>query len=117
MADRTLKLIMAKNQHGHSLSHTSQLTELSIDKPKEILGQATSLTHREVSIIFHMKQGGHFLAQISQEYGVELEVLEQFLGNGQEQEPDGGCYIRTWSEEKKHGEFSYSKGGTSRKQK
>jgi hypothetical protein len=266
MADRTLTLIMAKNKHGHSLSHTSQLTGLTIDKMKEILGQATGLTHEEVSIIFHMKQGGLSLGQISEEYGVELEVLEQFLpqeatpvikesvvgfeaqiealfdqgkgapeigrmlgvseravlaytlegesktyfskasepapvdlrlppttteeakqplkpqltktwaylkmdgracrrstaiasqtrrtcggdlrtkrtapgnvdkkhgqgvytlldgrryegkrhGYGKEEEPDGGCYIRTWSEDKKHGEFSYSKGGTSRKEK
>jgi hypothetical protein len=40
-----------------------------------------------------------------------------YHGHGVEVEPDGGCYTGTWSEDKKHGEFSYSKGGTSRREK
>jgi hypothetical protein len=46
---------------------------------KEILGQATGLAPADLSIIFHMKQRGLSLDQISQRSGVELQVLEQFL--------------------------------------
>jgi hypothetical protein len=45
----------------------------------ETLGQATGLTPEVLSIIFHMKQRGLCLAQINQETGVKLQVLEQFL--------------------------------------
>jgi hypothetical protein len=79
MADRTLKLIMARSKQGQSLSQISQLTELTIDEVKEQLGQATSLTLKKVSIIFRMRQEGLGLEQISQEFEVELEVLMQFL--------------------------------------
>jgi hypothetical protein len=79
MADRTLKLIMARSKQGQSLSQISQLTERTIDEVKEQLGQATGLTPKEVSIIFRMKEGGLGLEQISQEFKVELEVLKLFL--------------------------------------
>jgi tetratricopeptide (TPR) repeat protein len=79
MADRTLRLIMTRCKQGHSLNQISELTELTVGEVKEALGQATGLTPREVSIIFRMKQEGCSLEQISQEYGVELEVLKQFL--------------------------------------
>jgi hypothetical protein len=46
---------------------------------KESLGQATGLSPEELDIIFNMKQRGLTLEQISQEFGVELEVLKQFL--------------------------------------
>jgi hypothetical protein len=46
---------------------------------KESLGNATGLTPKKVSIIFHMKQRGLPLEQISQETGIGLEVLKQFL--------------------------------------
>jgi hypothetical protein len=79
MADRTLKLILTKSKQGHSLIQISQLTELTIDEVKETLGQATGLTPKEVSLIFRMKKEEYSLDEISQEYGVELQVLEQFL--------------------------------------
>jgi hypothetical protein len=41
----------------------------------------------------------------------------QMHGHGVEVEPDGGHYIGTWKGDKKNGEFTYSKGGTLRKEK
>jgi hypothetical protein len=70
---------MAKSKQGQSVSQISQLTELTINEVKETLGQATGLTPKEVSIVFRMKHEGYSLDQISQEYDVELEVLEKFL--------------------------------------
>jgi hypothetical protein len=46
---------------------------------KETLGQATSLTPTKIGIIFHMKQEGSLLIKSVSKYGVELQVLEQFL--------------------------------------
>jgi hypothetical protein len=78
MADRTLNLILTRSKQGHSLGRISHLTKLTIDRVKETLGQATGLTPKQVSIIFRMKTQGYSLDQISQEHGVELQVLEQF---------------------------------------
>jgi lambda repressor-like predicted transcriptional regulator len=74
-----LKLICSSSKAGDSLSQISELTGLSIDQVKEILGQATGLAPADLSIIFHMKQRGLSLEQISQRFGVELQVLEKFL--------------------------------------
>jgi Ca2+-binding EF-hand superfamily protein len=46
---------------------------------KEKLGQAAGLTPKELGIVFRMRQEGYSLDQISQEFDVELQVLEQFL--------------------------------------
>jgi lambda repressor-like predicted transcriptional regulator len=73
------RLICSSSKSGESLSQISELTGLSIDEIMEILGQATGLTSRSVGIIFHMKQRGLSLEEISQRSGVELQVLEQFL--------------------------------------
>jgi hypothetical protein len=62
-----------------SLSQISGQTELTTDEVKERLGQATGLTPKDVGIILHMKQRGLTLEQISQDTGIELEVLKQFL--------------------------------------
>jgi hypothetical protein len=82
MAERLLKLIITKSKQGHSIGQISELTGLTIDQMMETLAQATGLTPADLSIIFHMKQRGLSLDQIRQEYGVELEVLEQFLRHG-----------------------------------
>jgi hypothetical protein len=74
-----LKLICSSSKSGESLSQISELTGLSIDQVMETLGQATGITPEDLSIIFHMKQRGHSLEQISQRFGFELQVLEQFL--------------------------------------
>jgi hypothetical protein len=78
MSERLLNLIIARSRSGETLSQIAGLTELTEDQVKEKLGQATGLTRREVSIIFHMKQRGIGLEQISQELEVELDVLKQF---------------------------------------
>jgi hypothetical protein len=79
MAERALKLIYSKCKLGHSLSQVSELTELTIDQLKELLGQATGIAPADLSIIFHMTQRGLTLEQISQELDVALEVLKLFL--------------------------------------
>jgi hypothetical protein len=79
MAERTLNFLIAASKQGHSLSQISQLTKLTEDQVKERLGQVTGLTVDDLALIFSMKQEGYSLDQISQEYGVELQVLEQFL--------------------------------------
>jgi hypothetical protein len=76
MAER---LTFNTSQLGHSLSQISELTGLTIEEVKETLGQATGLTPKDVGVIFHMKQRGLSLEQITQESGVELEILLQFL--------------------------------------
>jgi hypothetical protein len=75
----TVELICTRSRLGDALTQISQLTGLSIDQVKEILGQATGLTAEQLSLILHMKQEGHSLEQISQEVQVALEVLNQFL--------------------------------------
>jgi hypothetical protein len=62
MAER---LICTKSKQGHSLSEIGELTGITIDEVKGKLAQATGLTPKKISIIFHT--------------GVELEVLRQFL--------------------------------------
>jgi hypothetical protein len=79
MQARTLKMICTKSKLGHSLCQVSELTGLTIDEVREILGQATGLSPEALSNIFNMKQRGLSLELISQEFDVELEVLEQFL--------------------------------------
>jgi predicted transposase YdaD len=79
MAVRMTETICAKSKLGHSLGQISDLTGLTIDEVKKILGQATGLTPEALSSILHMKQRGLSLELISQELDVELEVLEQFL--------------------------------------
>jgi hypothetical protein len=80
MEGKTLKLTCAQSKLGHSLTQISKLTGLTIDDVKERLGQATGLTPKQVSsIIFRLKQRRRGLEQISQEAGVDLEVLEQFF--------------------------------------
>jgi hypothetical protein len=74
-----LKLICSSSKAGDSLSQISELTGLTQDQVKEILGQATGLAPADLSMIFHMKQRGLSLDQISQRSFVELQVLEQFL--------------------------------------
>jgi hypothetical protein len=79
MAARALKQIYSKCKLGHSLSQVSELTGLTIDQLKEILGQATGIAPADLSIILHMTQRGLTLEQISQECDVALEVLKLFL--------------------------------------
>jgi DNA-binding CsgD family transcriptional regulator len=79
MANRILKLIMTRCKQGRSLSQISQLTEMTIDEVKETLGHTTGLTPKEVSIVFRMKEEGLSPTQISQEFDVDLPVLQQFL--------------------------------------
>jgi lambda repressor-like predicted transcriptional regulator len=74
MAER---LTFNTSKLGHSLGQISKLTGLTIQEVKETLGQATGLTPKDV--IFHMRQKGLSLEQITQETGVELEVLKQYL--------------------------------------
>jgi hypothetical protein len=73
------RMVCTKSKLGHSLSQISELTGLSIDEVKGIIGRATGLTPTCVGIIMHMKQRGLSLAHIYQETGVELQVLELFL--------------------------------------
>jgi hypothetical protein len=79
MEAQRLELIRAKSKLGHSLSQISTLTGLTIEEIKETFVQITGLTTKDVSIIFLMTQRGLSLEQISQETGVELEVLKYFL--------------------------------------
>jgi hypothetical protein len=79
MAARALQLICSKCKLGHSLGQVGELTGLSIDQLKEILGQATGIAPADLSMIFHMTQRGLSLEQISQESDVALEVLKLFL--------------------------------------
>jgi hypothetical protein len=74
MADSTSDLICTRSELSDLLSQISQLT---IDQVTEVLGQATGLSSAVQSIIFHMKQEGRPLEQISQEVQVTLEVLKQ----------------------------------------
>jgi hypothetical protein len=76
MVDR---LTFIKSKLGHLLSQISELTGLTIDEVKETLGQSAGLTPKDVGINFDMTQRGLTLDQISQEIGVELEVLKQLL--------------------------------------
>jgi hypothetical protein len=79
MDARTLKLICTCSKAGDSLSQISEQTGLTIDEVKETLRQATGLSPEALSFIFHMKETRLNLEQISQDFGVELEVLKQFL--------------------------------------
>jgi uncharacterized protein (DUF433 family) len=50
---------------------------------KERLRQATGLSPEKLRVILSMKQEGHSLEEIREEYQVELQVLKQFLTNPQ----------------------------------
>jgi hypothetical protein len=67
MAER---LICTKSKQGHSLSEIGELTGITIGEVKVTLAQATGLTPKKISIIFHMKHQGLGLEQISQDTGV-----------------------------------------------
>jgi hypothetical protein len=79
MAEKTVKLICTISKLGASLSQISEVTGLTIEQVKETLGQAIGLTAEELSNIYHMRQEGRSLEQISQESGLPLEVLMQFV--------------------------------------
>jgi hypothetical protein len=81
MAARALKLICTRSAQGGSLRQISELSGFTVDQVKEKLGQATGLTPEELIIIFNLKEGGLSLEQISQEFEVELEILNRFLAD------------------------------------
>jgi hypothetical protein len=81
MAARALKLICTGSKQGDSLRQISELSGFTVDQVKEKLGQATGLTPEELTIIFNLKEGGLSLEQISQEFEVELEILNRFLAD------------------------------------
>jgi lambda repressor-like predicted transcriptional regulator len=77
--DKYTKLIISRSKQGRSLGQISELTGLTVDTVKAKLGKATGLSPGDLSIIFTLRQEGSSLEQINQEFGVELEVLKQFL--------------------------------------
>jgi hypothetical protein len=79
MEARTTELSCIRSKSGDSLSQIGKLTRLTFDQVKNSFGQATGYTPKELSIIFCMKQAGISLEEISQKFGIDLEVLKYFL--------------------------------------
>jgi hypothetical protein len=81
MLRREVNFICSRSKKGDSLAEISELLDYTEQQVKEILGQFTGLTPKELDIVYRLKHKGCSLDEISEQFIVDIEVLRQFLPN------------------------------------
>jgi hypothetical protein len=81
LPQRYAHLVCSRSKSGDSLAQISELVDYSADQVVEILAKAVNLTPLEVRVILRLKHRGLPNQQISQEFLVEVEILDKFLSD------------------------------------
>lgn len=76
---RLIKLVNKRSKAGDSLSDISKLCKLPTAKVLDYLSRSTNLTPKDLEIIFSLKSKGLSLDEISDEFSIDLALLQSFL--------------------------------------
>lgn len=72
-------LVCGLSKDGHSFQEIAEIALLELAEVMQHLTNATSLTEKEVRVVYNLKGIGKSLKKISEYFLVDLEVLEKFM--------------------------------------